>query len=315
MDSTEASGEDLTLSDFVPGAVAFGDEADAEQQYRQQEREAQDKIAACMAAEGFEYVPYVPNQDQGGFAKPDTQEEYVAQYGFGIATMMLEDRRMDEADYIEAEMAKDPNNAIVEAMSDSEQEAYYEALYGVREEFGFREESTDGSPRTTIAPVEPGGCQSLAYDEMFDPEAQTEFYEQFGPMMEDIYSNLESDTRITELDGKWSSCMAENGYDFKDESDAQTFLLRRLEEVGAITGLEIDPSGNGWSYGIGEWGPGSPTEAAVKEIGAEELAMAKVSFDCSGDRDEVFQEVYQEAEQRFIAEHLAELEQFRKDHS
>jgi len=132
VDSTEASGEDLTLSDFVPGAVAFGDEADAEQQYRQQEREAQDKIAACMAAEGFEYVPYVPNQDQGGFAKPDTQEEYVAQYGFGIATMMLEDRRMDEADYIEAEMAKDPNNAIVEAMSDSEQEAYYEALYGGR---------------------------------------------------------------------------------------------------------------------------------------------------------------------------------------
>ncbi|KAA3641500.1 MAG: hypothetical protein DWP92_01060, partial [Armatimonadetes bacterium] len=247
------------------------------------------------------------------------QEEFVAQYGFGIATMMVEDQRMGEVD-IEAEMAKDPNNAIVDAMSDTERDAYYEALYGVQLEF---EEPGGDSPGVTVAPsadvtvapTEPTGCQNTAYEETYNQGAQMEFYEQFGPMMEDLYSNLESDPRITELKGQWSSCMAEAGYDFTDEQDAQIFLLRRLEEVGAITDLDIQPDGNGWGYGGSEIEPGSSVEAAVKEIAAEEIAMAKVSLDCSGDIDKVFQEVYQEAEQRFIAENLAELEQFKKDHS
>ncbi|KAA3641501.1 MAG: hypothetical protein DWP92_01065 [Armatimonadetes bacterium] len=310
--SFEASGEGPTLSDFVPGGVAFGDGVDAEQQYRQMEREAQDKIAACMAAEGFEYVPYVENQDQGGFATSDVQEEFAAQYGFGVVAMILGEQQIGEAE-IEAEMAKDPNSAIVEAMSDTERDAYVVALYGVPPEFEF-EESADGSPQATTAPVEPSGCQNIAYAETFDQEAQTEFFEQFGPMMNDLYSDLESDPRIAELDGKWSACMAKNGYDFKGESDAEMFLLRRLEEAGAVT-LELSPDGDMWGFSINEFEPGGPIEAAVKEIGAEELAMTQVSSTCSDERDKVFQEVYREAEQRFIAQHLAELAQFRRDHS
>jgi len=69
--SPDASDGELTLNDFIPGAVVF-DEANAEEQGLRQEREAQDKIAACMAEQWFEYVPYVRSQDQGGFAMPDT---------------------------------------------------------------------------------------------------------------------------------------------------------------------------------------------------------------------------------------------------
>ncbi|MEA3502747.1 MAG: hypothetical protein U9R47_08235, partial [Actinomycetota bacterium] len=60
---------------------------------------------------------------------------------------------------------------------------------------------------------------------------------------------------------------------------------------------------------------GSPVEAAVKEIASEEIAIAKDSLACSGDQEKVYEEVFKEAEQRFIQEHLAELEQFKKDHS
>ena len=310
-DSPGASDGGLTLSDFIPGAVEFDQTGDEEEYYRQQERVAQDKIAACMAEQGFEYVPFVRNEDQFGFSMPDTQEEFVAQYGFGIATMILENQPPHE-EAIEAEMAKDPNNAIVEAMSQSELDAYYAALYGA--EPVFDETFAEDSPAVTVAAFEPSGCQNTAYEEAFNQGAEMEFYEQFGPLMEDLYSGLESDPRIVELEGKWSSCMAEKGYDFADRNEAQVFLLRRLEEAGAITDLEIDPEGMGWGYGGGEEvEPGSPIEAAVKEIAAEEIAMAKVSLACSADEQEVFQEVYREAEQRFIQENLAELEQYKKE--
>lgn len=310
----DASDGELTLNDFIPGAVVFK-EANAEEQGLRQEREAQDKIAACMAEQGFEYVPYVRTQDQDGFAMPDTQEEFVELYGFGVATMMLDEQRPDDVD-IEAEMAKDPNNAIVEAMTDPERDAYYAALHGELDQEEL-EGPTDGSPQVTTALSEPTGCQNAAYEETFNPNqaAEIEFCEQFGPMMEDLYSNLDSDPRLAALEGKWSECMAENGFDLTGEQDAQIFLLRRPEEVGAITNLEIDPQGNGWGYGGGEIEPGSPVEVAVREIASEEIAMAKISFACSGDREAVFQEVFREAERRFIDEHLIELEQFRKDHS
>ncbi len=311
--SSTGTDQGSAFTDFIPGAVDFRNEADATQHYLQKEREAQDQIAACMADQGFEYVPHVLNQDQGGYAAPDTQEEFVSLYGFGIATMMLENLRPDEAEY-EAEMAKDPNHAIVEAMSDEERDAYYEALYGARQEYDFGESSGTTTPSTDVS-LEVNGCQGVAYDRIWTDGSEMEFYEQFGPMMEDLYTNLESDARIAEMEGEWSSCMAEAGYDFAEETDAQIFLLRRLEEVGAVTDLDVDSEGNGWSYGSDYIEPGSPMEAAVKEIAAEELAMAQVSLGCASDRESVIEEVYRDAEQRFITEHLAELQQFKEDHS
>jgi len=310
-DSPGASDEGLTLSDFIPGAVGFDQAGDEEEYYRQQERVAQETIAACMAEQGFEYVPYVRNQNQGGFSIPDTEEEFVEQYGFGIATMILENQPPDE-ETMKAEIAKDPNNAIIDAMADAERDAYYAALYGEQPEDGL-EEPTEDSPGVTVGAFDPSGCQNAAYEETFNQGAEMAFYEQFGPLMEDIYAGVESDPRIVELEGMWSSCMAETGYDFADRNEAQVFLLRRLEEVGAITDLEIDSEGMGWGYGGGEIEPGSPIEAAVKEIAAEEIAMAKVSLACSADQEKVFQEVYQEAEQRFIRENLAELERYKKE--
>ncbi len=309
-DSPEASDGELTLNDFIPGAVDF-DQGDAEQQYLQQERAAQDRIAACMAEQGFEYIPYVQNQDQGGFSGPDSQEEFVEQYGFGIATMILEDQQFDEEDYA-AERAKDPNFAITEAMSPEERQAYEAALWGEEPDIDF-ESMTEEEINEAFESLEPTGCQNTAYEDMFNNAAQMAFFEQFGPKMEDIYGSVESDPRIVELESKWSTCMAESGYEFSTRQDVEVFFLRRLEEVGAITDLEIDSEGMGLSYGGEGIEPGSPIEAAVKEIAAEEIAMAKVSLACSADQEKVFQEVYREAEQRFIQENLAELEQFKKD--
>lgn len=311
------SSDGPSLNDFIPGFVEFYD-ANAEQDYLQREREAQDRIAACMADQGFEYVPYVQNQDQGGFMVPDSQEAFVAEYGFGVATKLLLDQEFAE-EAMKAETAKDPNNAIVGAMSETERDAYLAALWGEESEFDGSNASGDGSVGVTVAPAdEPTGCQNLAHQEVFGQDATMEFYEQFGSMMEDIYGAFDSDPRVAAFDGEWSLCMAKQGYEFTTETDARIFLIRRLEEVGAITNLEIFDGGatkGAWSYGVGDIEPGSSVETAVKEVAAEEIAMAKVSLDCSADREKVFREVYRDAEQRFIDENLAELEQFKKDHS
>jgi len=138
---------------------------------------------------------------------------------------------------------------------------------------------------------------------------------QFGAAFNDLRNTVESDPRITALKDDWSSCMAEAGYDFTDESDVRTFLYRRLEDAGAISNLEIDSSGDSMGWSRVDFEPGGPIEAAVKGIVSEEIALAKLSLVCFGNYDEVRQTVYQEAEQRFVTDHLAELEQFRKDHS
>lgn len=57
---SDASDGELTIQDFIPGAIAFNED-DAEQQYLPMEREAQEAIATCMAEQGFEYIPYVPS--------------------------------------------------------------------------------------------------------------------------------------------------------------------------------------------------------------------------------------------------------------
>ncbi len=311
---SDASDGELTIQDFIPGAIAFNED-DAEQQYLQMEREAQESIAACMAEQGFEYIPYVPSQEIGGFVGPESQEEFAELYGFGIATMILEDQQMDEA-AMEEEMAKDPNNAIVEVMSEDEQQEYYAALHGAEPDIDY-ESMTEEEINEFYENWIPEGCWNDAYEELWGGGEDMAFYEQFGPLMDEIFMGVESDPRIVDLEATWSACMADQGYDFAKRYDVDIYLLQRLEDVGAISDLDIDPEGMGYGYGGSEGPiePGSPMEAAIKEIADEEILIAKADLVCSADQDEVYREVYEEAEQRFIEENLAELEQFKTDHS
>jgi len=137
---------------------------------RRQELEVQEAIAVCMAKEGFEYIPYVPNNDDSGYGAAQTEEEYAQEYGLGVSHYVLnqefyEERGNDEeeseeggdaggGDSLESGQAAaesgpgedgdasdaegeaghsedDPNHRIWEAMSEDEREAYDEALDGV----------------------------------------------------------------------------------------------------------------------------------------------------------------------------------------
>jgi hypothetical protein len=122
------AGDDgeLTLADFIPGAVQFDENTD----WRAQEMEVQQQVAECMAAEGFEYIPFVPSDVGGGFVGDAfDEEEYVKTYGFGVSTWVLQDQAFQEGEG-EDPYASDPNQEIVNAMDEVEQEEYYRVLYG-----------------------------------------------------------------------------------------------------------------------------------------------------------------------------------------
>ncbi len=305
----EARGE--SLQDFIPGFASF-DPENAEEQFRQQERDAQEKIATCMAEQGFEYVPYVLNEEEIFFGGVDSQEEFVEQYGLGITYDILFEQPGFEDEELPPEIANDPNYAIREELSPEEGEAYDRVLYGEEPDIDFESMSEEEFDEF-FQSFEPGGCYNTAFDDIFDQEASQAFYEQFGSDLEAMYQRVESDPRIADMEANWSACMLEEGYQFTDEQDASIFILRRLEEIGAISELDVDPEGFGYGYGGEHIEPGSAAYLAAEKILVEEIAIAKASMTCQGDVGEVFQEVFQEYEQAFIEENRAALEQFRDE--
>jgi hypothetical protein len=97
----------------------------------QYQRRLNDRMAQCLRDDGFEYRPVSPvaqGQDRLGLS----EEDFVEQYGFGIATLI----GVQAANSAPA----DPNRAIREALSPAEQKAYDRALRrcteSVRRELG-----------------------------------------------------------------------------------------------------------------------------------------------------------------------------------
>lgn len=330
-------GEDgeLGLDDFIPGAQAFDPDAD----YRSQEMEIQQVIAACMAEEGFEYIPYVPSEVGGGFAAVEfDQEEYAKTYGFGVATWVLE---AENYGYYDEESDPDPNRPIVDAMDEFEQEEYWRVLYGGEPDIitdtppeeleAMTEEELNRFYDEAYSDWEPDGCQNEAWEDAYGGEADMAFWDEFGEDYEEVYIRAESDPRIVEAQTGWSSCMADKGHDFVDQEAMYAYFWGG--EVGGeyvesefsiavnelitypeypepdLTELEDgeepifeDPSLFAPQYDIEELQPYID----------EEIAVATADYECSEDMYEIWEEVYKELEQEFIEENLDRLIAFKE---
>jgi len=330
-----AGSEGESIDDFIPGGPMFSDE-NWEGDYRRQELAAQEAVAECMAKEGFEYIPYLPNYDEGGFGEPETEEEYIQEYGLGISYYVLSQEFYgeDASDLedgtehaVPDEVAANPNMAIREAMSEDQREAYDEALWGVYPESEYddmTEEEYEAMSEDELDAMfeeqdalmegwESGGCYDEANEELWDAGAFETFHEQFGNQLEEIYEEVEADPRIVELDSKWSKCMSGAGYTFDDEEDATSYVVGLLEEVGAVS-IPANPQGV-WDYAPKPIEAGTDTYREVESIFKEEVAIAEASLKCRGGAYEIYETVYKEYEQAFIDNNRAALEQFREENS
>lgn len=111
------------LEEFLSPSSSAG--SGTPEAYAAQEKRLQELITTCMTDQGFDYIPFVyPIETATAPQETDWgSRDWTAKYGYGISTM-------DSAVSTSSSAVVDPNQAIVEAMSPGEQQAYSEALYG-----------------------------------------------------------------------------------------------------------------------------------------------------------------------------------------
>jgi hypothetical protein len=331
--SEESSSEGETMADFFGYGTEDPEAQEAE--YREQEARIQESIRQCMAEAGFEYQPVLPPEGSFMVGEEWDEEEYVRTQGFGITTWYGNEELNEpvpEEEYI------DPNQEMLEGMSESESTAWYEALYGTPEQ---QEEASK-----TVVDPETGeeymemtgygpGCSGEAYEAEYGSMDDTNaLWEELQPEMDAMYQQVQADPRIVELDEEWAACMAERGFEYESATAMQesvyTDFQARFDEIVGPNGGYADPF-EGWTQEemdaffeektqeeIDAFFAAAQEEAeqsvdmeALAALQQEEIDLAVADFECRGDYYEVYQEVSEEYEADFIAENRAMLEEIR----
>jgi hypothetical protein len=256
--SEEAAEFQSPIGEFLgfDTAADFNSE-DEQARYQEQEREAQQRMADCMRAEGFEYTPVdyseINSFDGDAFIGPDWgSEEWIELYGFGISTQRFSQAQVGP-DLIGYEGGPfgdgnedfvDPNQDYVEGLSQEEQDAYYSVLYGsdTGPDLDFEnlsQDEVDEAFDEYYQDYVPTGCQNTAYedifeqDDVFGEDSQfMEFQEEFGDELDELFNRVESDTRMVEARQKITTCVAEKGYsDYVDEQSVFEDIENRMSAL------------------------------------------------------------------------------------
>ena len=133
---TGASGklthEDSPLDKYMSAAYGDSDEEKA----IADSKKAEESTAACMAAEGFDYIPVDQSQNMSSFDAADITERdteaWVAANGYGM-TQNPEDMAAQQE---ESESSVEPNQDYVASLSQTEQNAFYAVLHGPQQTEG-----------------------------------------------------------------------------------------------------------------------------------------------------------------------------------
>ncbi len=294
--ATDSSEESYgPLSDYFM-ALDMGQDW-TQEDYDQQEVKREELVAECMAKEGFEYTPNTNNG--GGVINSDDQEgpawdslEFAEQYGYGFfAYPGQEDMDVQGQEYV------DPNQDYVNALSESEQKAYYETLHGpepTEEDMKAMEDETWEYDWSTA------GCYGWAQHEVDTSSAAAawedpEFTDLFEAM-NSLYQESETDPEIQVLNQEWASCMADAGYpDMTSKHRAFEVIMNEQNEL----------------YSSGEDGEYvEPDQAKLDELKKKEIDMAVADWKCADGMD--YQDKYQEIDfriqQKFVDDHKDQLE-------
>lgn len=304
--SDTAEGE--TLDEFMGVGADGAPDEEAMAAARREQQQVEERVAECMAEQGFDYEPLDMSEQMGSVEEHPRQEldedEFREEYGYGVSTWQPEPQQRSQSG------PTDPNMERVQEMDDAERAAYEEALHG---------EPPDHRPDGEPVPFEPGGCRGEAWEAVRgdQQEAQAEL----GPAFQELNETIESDPRIVEAEEAWAECMRAAGWDVEERVDPQRRIseahLELIEEARPSPeprpGLEdVDPEE------LEELEEAPPMEAEIDEAALEELQereldMAADDHECAQEHfpEELEQEVRAEHEGEFIEEHRETLEQLR----
>ena len=184
-DGGEPADEPTTLAEFLGAPWLSFNPEDQETMFVRQQQQVQEMVADCMAREGFEYVPTAAPQSDFFYSDP-FDAEFAREHGFGITTS-LDTMGEASSDAFVADNVSDPNTEIVDALSESERAAYFEALYGGEPSAGALLDPDTGEVEE-FSDLGDRGCMGRAQSEVWENDKMEAFFEQFD--MESMYERV-----------------------------------------------------------------------------------------------------------------------------
>jgi hypothetical protein len=217
-------------------------------------------IGGCMTAAGFEYVAVdfatvYEAMGSDGSAPGVSDEDYLAQFGFGITTQF--------DDPVVANGKGEQNVAIFDSLAEGDQVAYLRELYGDDETATLARALEDEDFADT------GGCTRSAAEQFFSPDELSGSYVNPGDVV------IDQEPRMIAAIEEWSTCMRDEGYDYANPDALDDDLAEQLDAI--IDG--VDPQTLG----------GSALDA-LTELQGFELAVAPVATECEEEHIDPVQE-------------------------
>ncbi|MET2012256.1 hypothetical protein ABXJ56_11925 [Microbacterium chocolatum] len=239
-------------------------------------------IAECMKEQGFDYIPAPPTPlgfDFNTWGSPELDDpDWIDRWGYGI---------VDGPDQVQVTIPDDPNEAIVEGLTDSERTAYYEALVG----------SPDAYDADGLYDPSQGGCLGEAeIADAADDPLRGDRFRALNDAVLAFYAELNEQQDIVALNARWAACMADEGEDgFASPLDPISEINVALQEL------------------VSEGGETAWDNPEIERLRERETALAHVDARCreAVDYRAAEEKVRFEAEERFVADNRAELEAYR----
>lgn len=253
--------EDSPVNQLFAEFEAFTDLAseDSQRYYADLNRKIEEAVAVCMTEQGFDYTP--SGADVGeilSLGADLSEDEYAAQYGYGIVAYVQIAGLGTDAD---------PNSAAVAEMSEAEQAAWNEALYGDLFSATTTEEMATMSP-------EDMGCYGTAQTAVVEETPELGFitvmqnpeYAALMAQLAAISTEAAAEPEVVAAGEVWSECMAEADFpDLADPTAAQGAITTEANELWATSE--------------------APDAAAVDELQQREISMATADLTCQRDSD------------------------------
>lgn len=203
-------------------------EGDSEKAMQERGEREQEIIATCMKEEGFEYTPVKVDYGQDELSMSGSDEdgpewgslEFAEQYGFGIVSWPGSEEEESEAEAggeEETEEEPDPNYDYYSSLSESEQAAYDQAMYGSsafeEPEVTYDENGEEVYEEPEEISMEEQGCTGKAMAEVWksgledDPQ-----YKELEKALDEFWGEDSEIPGQAELDEEWAACMEKAGF-------------------------------------------------------------------------------------------------------
>jgi hypothetical protein len=230
-------------------------------------------IAACMKAEGFDYVPVDPVAQQAALTGKAnmSDEEYEQQFGYGITTL-----------YGRGSAQTDPNDKIREQLAEADRAAYDRALSGGKPDQTFIL-AVDTGDFTQL-----GGCTKKATDQAF---GGSQLLQTLQRKLDELDDSIAADQRMVHAQDAWRGCVkAATGQEFEDAESIEDEIKQRFERlVGSVVPPgQVAPEGT------------QVDMAAVRKLQQDEMSLFNEDRNCESKLiDPVETKVRQEKETKF----------------